>query len=264
MNKWFLKRVPGISGKKRLTCIETVVAAGLCTVFILFMIPVLLKAQEQSKQKICASHLKQIGIACAMYSQDYGGWELPWMIPKTHAGKDNTYRDSVWFGVLYAYGYLPLPDASAHGHPEQFVTVCPEDTAPLEINIYHFLESYGGPIKGPKAYIIPCSYIYNRLIGWYDNGIKKFVMHRTEEIKDPGGTIRCLDSEKGGNWYTPYGDEANGYDVGGGGKGKDKHNHVASWHNGGTNILWCDGHVSWMKEEEVLNKPELFTIESWD
>jgi len=100
------------------------VVIAIIAILASMLLPVLSQAREKARAQVCASNLKQIGLAIHMYAQDYDGW-VPW----THyysltpgAGNDymlestsgiyDTYRNrAVWMIQLVPY-VAPGTDAS--------------------------------------------------------------------------------------------------------------------------------------------------------
>src|SRR5512144_1088189 len=58
-------------GKPGFTLIEVLVVIAIIAILAAILFPVFAQAREKARQTVCASNLKQIGTAFAMYMQDY-------------------------------------------------------------------------------------------------------------------------------------------------------------------------------------------------
>jgi len=265
---------------KGFTLVELLVVISIIALLLAVLLPSLQKARETAKRIICSNTLKTFGMANVAYSVSCNGAYVPVrsMISAT------TERD--WLGnptfrkLLGVDKYLKRDDLDWNGATLAFdmppAYTCPSDKiANDKKNRYMDQQSGAGKVL--------VSYGYNftewAKTDWSTwNGKPADAGHKATNIKQPGSKLAFADSI---DWWVCW----NGSDYAGidsalhdPQKCWDKmgqqtikvykdaglHGPVIYRHMEGANIAFFDGHVKYMKKQEVYIKAdrELVTLDS--
>ena len=197
------------------TLIELLVVIAIIAILAAILFPVFARAREKARQTSCLSNLKQLGLACQMYAQDYDE-RLPCLY--------YTSNSMLWIGLLYPY------------NKSVQIYMCPSASSldPSGWGTAGTSWNWGGWWG---------SYTYN---GNYYGGAMA-------QAQDPSSTYILGDGCWIDSWPNPTAEayppgsgwtDRNGADTGMGRITIDRH-------NGGVNVVFMDGHSKWTKYQNL-------------
>jgi prepilin-type N-terminal cleavage/methylation domain-containing protein len=99
--------------KKGFTLIELLVVISVIALLMAILLPALGKAREFAKRTICASNIRQIGVAIIAYSVDtdllpfYGGWDSSWRSPFNVTADKSSPQDELHPYAVYRGDKIP-------------------------------------------------------------------------------------------------------------------------------------------------------------
>lgn len=204
--------------RRGFTLIELLVVIAIIAILAAMLFPVFARAREKARQTVCMSNMKQIGMAFAMYVEDWRG-VIPWDDLTVGGLPEGTAPTWTWRLMLQPY----------INNPQIFV--CP--TAPG-------LSSFDGTFPD---YDQDAGYALNH-VHW-DNDLGTDAEpppgHHFEEIKFPARTVLMTDYI-GDYSISNFGTQEHGF---------VRSDAAATRHNDGCNYLFCDGHVKWHTPTQV-------------
>ena len=237
------------------TLIELLVVIAIIAILAAILFPVFAQAREKARQATCASNLKQIGLAARMYAQDFDEYYVP------------------------KYNCLAFDDAAhpdhctspSQGTPAGVITPAmtewlPSSVAPAGSD--YLLKSY---LKSEQIRLCPSRpletqepgepasegrYVLNSWDSYFGEGRDETGPQNQPDSKvsDPAGTLLVLE-------HTNNASECQaGQQAGSGDLLKDVPGHWQKSHSGGMNVLWCDGHVKWVRVDAL--RRHQFTIQN--
>jgi len=93
------RSMPDQEGPTRaFTLIELLIVITILAILAALLFPVFARAREKARQVSCAAHLRQLGLALAMYAPDYDD-----MLPKSYFGAPTYPGVYRWMDVLQPY-----------------------------------------------------------------------------------------------------------------------------------------------------------------
>ncbi len=218
-------RKMGSRRKNGFTLIELLVVIAIIAILAAILFPVFARARENARRASCGSNLKQIGLGILQYTQDYDE-----RMPRNDSGSTGV---GTWVDTLQPY------------IKSDQLFVCPSDSSPYAL------------ASGRKT-----SYAINQI--YYKNAAQELFEANTTgitpvslaAIDDSSGTIAVGDSS---GYYQVYPSTPAAAVVDNNANPKTFGESSASGffvarHLDGTNWLFLDGHVKWLRLDTVATK----------
>jgi prepilin-type N-terminal cleavage/methylation domain-containing protein/prepilin-type processing-associated H-X9-DG protein len=235
-----------IMNRRGFSLIELLVVIAIIAVLAAILFPVFTSAREKGRQVVCASNIRQLGLAAVQYTQDFDG-----RYPGVTGGKPGI---GVYGGWIYYVGPWPncifTPDKGAlypYVKSDQ-VYYCPDDSMGEESG-----DSYA--INGGLYVNAPSS------------GTAGFTMGpRVNQVRFPSQTLLFVEeattgndqstgSTNDGNWWPGTTGNLVGQTDGvnncSGPASAATADCLSTRHNGGSEMCFCDGHVHYYTPTQV-------------
>jgi prepilin-type N-terminal cleavage/methylation domain-containing protein/prepilin-type processing-associated H-X9-DG protein len=247
------------SGRRRgFTLVELLVVIGIIALLIAILLPALNAARKQAWTVTCASNLRQMGIAATMYVNENKYY--PGHVAQTSGGV----QFAVWPTRLRRY-----MQSGGGGGANQGVFRCPTQDPSFEWQVGNTTPPVAGPAETGFGYEIgeslllhdttkfsygyndwgshdinkrpPAGHIPKGLGGDLNFGSDKSMIGevKASRVKKAAEMIMIADNTPDGHWdfnIDPL----------------DTSEAPGSIHKGGANVLFCDGHVVWMHQKELV------------
>jgi prepilin-type N-terminal cleavage/methylation domain-containing protein/prepilin-type processing-associated H-X9-DG protein len=247
-------RIPVVGRREphAFTLVELLIVIAIIAVLVAILLPALSKARRQALTLACASNLRTMGIAMTMYTQQYGAYP-------------GSYSDSQHFADWVAIWPVRLRPITSN---DQHIWYCPAQEPDLE---WQDTRGTGMPVlTAPASAAEAAAWGYDEgealidanftgCYGYNTSGVsyklegsdlglgaqKDGIFHRDllkpelrpSRVRVPSEMIAITDTAYGRWWIDPSYPDA----------------HPATIHAGGSNVLFCDGHVSWYAQKELVN-----------
>jgi prepilin-type N-terminal cleavage/methylation domain-containing protein/prepilin-type processing-associated H-X9-DG protein len=242
--------MPG-SRRRGFTLVELLVVVGIVSILVAILLPALAKARELANRVKCAANLRSLGHALTMYTQQYRYY------PGTVVHQQNgsvAMEAAVWPARLRRFlggardaFYCPSEDEQCRwtdagpapltlatpGSP--FTAVGYEPGESLVHALGYFSYGYNGRGIGEPT----IADRNQRGLGLWVRVTERLIA--ASRIKVPEDMIAVTDSNADGNFdFETFGFASMTNIVPG------------RVHAGGVNALFCDGHVTWYRQDELL------------
>jgi prepilin-type processing-associated H-X9-DG protein/prepilin-type N-terminal cleavage/methylation domain-containing protein len=244
------------------TLVELLVVIGIIAVLIAILLPVLGKAREQARRVQCAANLRSIGVALTLYTQQTGYYPAG-MLSLIVSGPNGC--AAVWPVRLRPFldgqqemFYCPSADERARWtrdrppSPLGLATAAHagygyEQGEPLLDAVFDYF-SYGYNIRGAGGNDSLPPDDRHRGLGWMlylpgTNSAGEGRELRANRVRLPADMIAITDTLTDGWWdFVVYPNRT------------EQPNRMLPGriHNGGTNALFCDGHVQWYPQADLF------------
>jgi prepilin-type processing-associated H-X9-DG protein len=235
--------------------VELLVVVSIITVLIALLLPALGRVRRQAQMIACAANLRSIGQALTMYAQQYAHYPCGYIA-------DTTSQYALWPVRLrpFTSGNQDVFHCPAQEDECRWQTIAPEPGAPARATeeIAAFGYELGEPLlfrEGTRfSYGYNClgagSWDYSPNEGHLGLGEalmlhpKPFMQARelpASRVRKPAEMVAIVDTQADGMFdFTATCIAARPTD------------RPAGIHNGGCNVLFCDGHVQWYRLPEIL------------
>jgi prepilin-type processing-associated H-X9-DG protein len=237
--------------------VELLVVIGIISVLIALLFPAITRARKHVQRVQCASNLRSIGQALTMYTQQYGHypcmsayfgpgrWYAIWptRLRTFLNGEQGAFncpsQDPQCWWVKGAAPTLASPAATEAQVP--FGYDLGEPVLNSEKNYFSYGYNYGGSetvVRSPRD---GTAQGLGKLINLHFPPDPESGEIRASRVRVPAQMIAITDSTADGNSDFAIAPRP-GY----------PHLHPGKIHDGGANVLYCDGHVEWHVQSDLV------------
>jgi prepilin-type N-terminal cleavage/methylation domain-containing protein/prepilin-type processing-associated H-X9-DG protein len=235
------------------TLIELLVVIAIISILASILMPVFAAARGKARQITCTSNMRQIGMAAMLYQQDYDGY----YVPKYNCTRfDTTYPDHCAEPQRVGEGIVPpatewLPAAQDPPGTEYLLRpyIRNDDVRRCPARTTH-------PPLADGERVSEGRYVINAWDSFFGKGRNETGPQGRSDaaVSEPASTILALEHTNNASECQAGQDNGTGTTLG------PVPGHWELNHNGGFNLLWCDGHVKWTRDAQL--RRAWFTIQA--
>jgi len=206
------------------TLIELLVVIAIIAILAAMLLPSLGRARETARKAACSNNLRQIGMGAAMYESEDSRYIMPFNgDPRASRGDPWAGGDLLWFALVDPY----IQQLRKASEPNVGVYFCPSSPVPKSAisNVLKRSYGYNATYLGPGGLdVVPLS-----KLEFPTETIRVMEIWRIDGVEQRGTAWAFPPSHPYSQMYQPPG-----------------------WHNGRSNVLFCDGHVETWETAMIL------------